>query len=119
MSERAKRGDPWKAIHGHELGSLADLFRAEPDRLSRLSLDVAGVHFDWSKTHLDRGLLEAFELLAHERGLADARDELFSGGIVNASEGRPATHVAERGQGDPKHVSQAVSRHHGARSHTI
>ncbi len=116
MSERAKRGDPWKAIHGHELGTLADLFQAEPDRLSSLLLDVAGVHFDWSKTHLDRRLLEAFEQLAQARGLTEAREELFSGATVNVSEGRAATHVAERGQGDPRHVADAASRHQRMRS---
>jgi glucose-6-phosphate isomerase len=116
MSERAQRSDPWKAIHGHELRSLADLFQAEPDRLSRLSTDVGGVHFDWSKTHLDRGLLEAFEHLAHARGLAGAREELFSGAVVNKSESRAATHVAERGHGDPKHVAQAAARHQRMRS---
>ena len=116
MSERAKRSDPWATIHGHEPASLQDLFQAEPDRLSRLCIDVAGVHFDWSKTHLDSGLLDAFERLADARDLAGAREELFSGGQVNVSEQRAATHVAERGQGDPKHVSQAASRHQRMRS---
>ena len=33
---------------------LDELFAAEPDRLARLTLDVAGIYFDWSKTHLTR-----------------------------------------------------------------
>ena len=116
MSERAKRGDPWAAIETHALTSLQGLFEAEPDRLARLGLDVAGIHFDLSKTHLDDGLLRGFEQLADARDLAGAREALFSGAVVNLSEGRAATHVAERGQGDPKHVSQAASRHQRMRS---
>ena len=116
MSERAKRGDPWAAIGKHDLKSLGDLFRAEPDRLCRLCVDVAGIHFDWSKTHLDAVLIGLFEALAVARNLAGAREDLFSGAIVNVSEKRAATHVAERGQGDPRHVAQAAARHQRMRS---
>ena len=37
-----------------------------------------------------------------QMGFAAARDALFAGEIVNPSEGRPATHVAERGSGAPR-----------------
>ena len=116
MSERAKRSDPWGPIEQHDLMSLDGLFQVEPDRLSRMTLDIAGIRFDWSKTHLDAGLVDAFAKLAETRGLAAAREDLFSGAIVNASEKRAATHVAERGQGDPKHVAQAAARHQRMRS---
>ncbi|MEJ7776326.1 MAG: glucose-6-phosphate isomerase [Sphingomicrobium sp.] len=100
----------WKAIEDHELRPLVSLFEAEPDRLSRLAHEVAGLYFDWSKTHLDSGLVNAFVALADEVKLESARDALFSGGIVNPTEGRAAEHVAERGQGDPDAVALAVSR---------
>jgi glucose-6-phosphate isomerase len=116
MSERAKRSDPRQAIEKHQLQSLAGLFRAEPDRLSRLTLDVAGIHFDWSKTHLNTPLIDEFAALAELKDLAGAREDLFSGAIVNVSEQRAATHVAERGQGDPRHVSEAAARHQRMRS---
>ena len=116
MSERAKRGDPWAAIGKQGVKSLGALFKAEPDRLSALSLDVAGIHFDWSKTHLDRGLVGAFAALAEARDFAGAREALFSGAIVNASEGRAATHVAERGQGAPRDVARAAAHHQRMRS---
>ena len=89
---------------------LDELFSAEPDRLSRLSLEVAGLYFDWSKTHLDQPLLERFIKRSEEMGFAAARDALFSGGIVNPSEGRPATHVAERGSGAPEDIDLATGR---------
>src|SRR3954451_14593526 len=84
--------------------TLEELFKAEPDRLSRLSFEVAGLYFDLSKTHLDGPVVERFLARAEEMGFDAARDALFSGQVVNLSEGRPATHVAERGSGAPEDV---------------
>jgi glucose-6-phosphate isomerase len=102
--------DAWKTIEGHPLKRLDALFADEPDRLQHLSHQVAGIYFDWSKTHLDSGLIADFGKFAEQQGLASARDALFSGGIVNPTEGRPADHVAERGSGSPDAVKLASSR---------
>src|SRR4028119_750130 len=91
----------WRAIESREVKRLGALFKAEPDRLSRLSFEVAGLYFDWSKTHLDAGLVEAFAGFSAGMGVAASRDALFSGGIVNPSEGQAAGHVAERGRRPP------------------
>ena len=91
-----------------ELQRLDELFESEPDRLSRLTFEVAGLYFDWSKTHLDQAIVAEFAARAEKAGLAAARDALFSGGIANPSEGRPATHVAERGNGSPDEVAVAA-----------
>jgi glucose-6-phosphate isomerase len=89
---------------------LDELFAAEPDRLSRLTFEAAGIYFDWSKTHLDEQLIAGFAARSDAMGFMAARDALFSGGIVNSSEGRPATHVAERGSGAPDDVDLAIAR---------
>jgi glucose-6-phosphate isomerase len=89
---------------------LDELFAAEPDRLSRLSFDVAGLYFDWSKTHLDQGIIESFLVRAERMGFAAAREALFSGDVVNPSEVRSATHVAERDGGAPDDVGLATAR---------
>jgi glucose-6-phosphate isomerase len=89
---------------------LAELFSAEPDRLSRLSFEVAGIYFDWSKTHLDRAGIDQSIARAEQMRFAAARDALFAGDIVNPSEGRAATHVAERGSGAPDDVDLANAR---------
>ncbi len=89
---------------------LDELFAAEPDRLSRLSLEVAGLYFDWSKTHLDQPVIEHSLQRSEQMGFAAARDALFAGDIVNPSEGRAATHVAERGSGAPGDVDLATAR---------
>ena len=90
--------------------SLADLFKSEPDRLSRLTFDVAGIHFDWAKTHLDARVIDAFTSRARQMGFDEAREALFAGEIVNPSEGRAATHVAERGNGASDDVDLAAAR---------
>jgi glucose-6-phosphate isomerase len=96
--------------HKSGIKRLDELFAAEPDRLSRLSFEVAGLYFDWSKTHLDQSLLDGFAARAVQMGFTAKRDALFSGEIVNVSEGRPATHVAERGNGAPPDVDLATAR---------
>jgi glucose-6-phosphate isomerase len=102
--------DAWKQIIDHPLKRLDELFASEPDRLQRLTRDVAGIYFDWSKTHLDDTLAGEFARLAEAKGFAAARDALFAGEIVNATEDRPAAHVSERGSGDPDAVRLAASR---------
>jgi glucose-6-phosphate isomerase len=89
---------------------LDELFAAEADRMTRLSFDVAGIYFDWSKTHLDANLAARFTERAERMGFAAARDALFAGDIVNPSEGRAATHVAERGSGASDEVDLATAR---------
>ena len=95
---------------------LDELFAVEPDRLSSLSFELAGLYFDWSKTHLDQPLLRDFAARAEQMGFAAKRDALFSGAIANPSEGRPATHVAERGSGAPEDVDLAAARHQRTRA---
>src|SRR4051812_14642589 len=103
--------EAWAAIEGTRPRTLAQLFAEEPDRLSRLSLDLPGLHFDFAKTHLDAPLLAAFEALAEAQDLAGAREGLFAGRLVNPTEGRAAEHSAERGQGAPESVARAAALH--------
>ncbi len=101
----------WTAIEALSATTLAELFEAEPDRVAQLSLDVAGLHFDFSKTHLSADALTAFARLAHDAGLSAKRDALFAGKVVNPSEGRAAEHTAERGEGAAESVAQARALH--------
>ena len=98
------------------LRKLDELFKAEPDRLSRLTHEVAGLYFDWSKTHLDQGLIASSIERAERMGFAKERDALFAGAVVNPSENRPATHIAERGSGAPEDVDLATARHQRTRA---
>ncbi|QIK79521.1 glucose-6-phosphate isomerase [Sphingomonas piscis] len=106
----------WTTIDNHPVRPLSHLFADQPDRLSHLSFELGGVYFDWSKTHLDAGLVEGFAKLANEAGIDEAREQLFTGGIVNPSEGRPAEHVAERGNGSAEAVDVAAARRERVRA---
>jgi len=103
-------GPGWDVIDGHEALPLTRLFEKDPGRLEKLAFDVAGIRFDWSKTHLDADLIGRFAQIADQMGFARRRDELFSGAIVNPTEERPAEHVAERGNGAPEAVELAAAR---------
>jgi len=97
----------WSTIRALAPTPLKQLFDADSARLASLSLDVAGIHFDWSKTHLTAEAVAAFATLAADMGLAAKRDALFAGEAINVTEGRAAEHSAERGEGSPESVARA------------
>lgn len=101
----------WSAIEALPPNRLEQLFADDPDRLGRLSLDMAGIHFDWSKTHLTADALAAFETLAGQADLAGRREAMFNGEHVNVTEDRPVEHTAERGEGKAESVARAAAYH--------
>ncbi|MBA3879462.1 MAG: glucose-6-phosphate isomerase [Sphingobium sp.] len=101
----------WHAIEALDPPRLEALFAQDSDRLARFSIDVAGLHFDWSKTHLTADAVAAFEALAKAQGFAAKREALFAGEPVNATEGRAAEHSAERGEGSEEAVARAAQLH--------
>jgi len=100
----------WSAIDAHDVQRLDALFERDENRVSAFSLELGGIFFDWSKTHLDGELLKAFVAFADAAGFPAARDALFTGAVVNPTEGRPAEHVAERGSGTAEAVELAAAR---------
>ena len=84
--------------------------------MSRLSFDVANLHFDFAKTHLNAELSWHFAELAEASGFEEARDRLFDGSIVNVTEGRAAEHTAERGLGASDSVALAADRRERTRA---
>jgi glucose-6-phosphate isomerase len=103
-------GQAWDAIDAYDVKPLNELFAADSGRLSALSLNLGGITFDFSKTHLDAALVQEFVRIAEVQGFASSRDALFAGETVNPTEGRPAEHVAERGIGSPDAVELAAAR---------
>ena len=97
----------WDELSGYKAPTLARLFENDPERLEKLTIRQSEVLFDFSKTHLDSGLLNLFSKLSEQAGLSQARQDLFVGAIVNPTEGRAAVHTAERGNGDVESVAQA------------
>ena len=101
----------WTAIEALPSPRLETLFAEDADRLAKLTVDVAGLHFDWSKTHLTAEAIAAFEALAKARDLNGKREALFGGAVINTTEDRKVTHVAERGEGSKEDVAQARVLH--------
>lgn len=101
----------WSAIESLPRTPLKELFASDADRLATFSTDVAGIHFDFSKTHLDAAALDAFTALAKSAGFAAKRDALFAGDVVNVTEGRAVEHTAERGEGAEDSVARAAAYH--------
>ena len=79
--------------------TLLQRFAREPDRLARLSLDVGPIHFDFSKMPVGLDVLPQLAAAADAADLPLWRARLFAAEIVNPSEHRAATHIAERGSG--------------------
>jgi glucose-6-phosphate isomerase len=116
MTDTAKTDALWEQLRALPRPSLGELFADDADRVSKLSqrlefdlgeLGPVGMLLDWSKTHLDDRVIDAFEALADASGFDAARDALFRGGIVNPTERRPATHGAMRGSGTDAQVEEA------------
>jgi glucose-6-phosphate isomerase len=106
----------WDDISALPQPRLTTLFERDEGRVQRLSISSAGMLFDFSKTHLDTPAIDAFVRLAQDCGLADARDRMFNGEIVNVTEGRAAEHAAERGEGLAASVATARALHERMRS---
>lgn len=75
---------------------IAAMFDAEPDRLQRLVVAAAGLELDLSKQPWSLANLQLCLDLARAGDVETARDRLFAGEAVNASEGRAALHMALR-----------------------
>jgi glucose-6-phosphate isomerase len=109
----------WTRIEACERRTLGELFAADGDRVGTLSArlewgaegEARGALFDWSKTHLDDQLIDAFEDLAEARDFSGRRAALLSGARVNVTEDRAAEHTAQRGIGAEAAVEEAAALH--------
>ena len=122
----------WNKLEGLPRPTLGELFSAARDggegkdepagsaRVKALTGRIewgedaarAGIRFDWSKTHLDEAYLAGFEELAEACDFGSKRKALLGGETVNITEGRSATHTAQRGVGADADVEEASALHH-------
>ena len=106
----------WDALDRHENQTLVSLFENDAQRVEKLTIELAGIRFDLSKTHLDDGLLTGFSEMAIAADLSAQKEALFTGAIVNPTEGRAAEHTAERGSGNAEAVAHAKELQNRMRS---
>ena len=91
--------------------TLIELFAGDPDRLAALSGGGCGLWFDFAKSHLTPATVARYAAKAEAAGLVSQREAMFTGKIVNITEGRAAEHAAERGEGAAESVQRAKSLH--------
>lgn len=98
---RCDQAVSWAALQGHFEAhgrdlDLRTLFAADPQRVERLTIDAPSVLGDLSRAKWDVATARHLFDLARECRLADQRDAMFRGDMVNGSEGRAVLHTALR-----------------------
>jgi glucose-6-phosphate isomerase len=80
--------------------TIADLFRADPQRFERFSCEAEGLLLDFSRQLLDAAALKSLVALARQTEVPRWIELMFDGHPVNNTEDRPALHVALRRRTD-------------------
>ena len=75
---------------------LAELFRQQPGRAERFTLEAAGLSHDFSKNHLNDESVALLTTFARARGVEGLRDAMFAGAPINVTEDRAALHTVLR-----------------------
>jgi glucose-6-phosphate isomerase len=97
----------WKALEAHysklREAHLRKLFADDPKRGERMTVEAAGIYFDYSKNRITDETLKLLLKLAEESSLRSHIDAMFRGEKINVTENRAVLHVALR---EPK--AQAI-----------
>ena len=89
----------WADLTARADGFEPDLrawFAEDPNRVARLTFDLADLRVDLSKNLVDAGILDALLALAGQVDLTAHRDAMFRGDHINTSEDRAVLHTALR-----------------------
>lgn len=94
----------WKNLINHHAQvrnlHLRELFATDPERGKRLTVEGAGIYFDYSKNRVTDETINLLLQLAMESGLKGRIDAMFGGEKINITESRAALHVALRANRD-------------------
>ena len=94
----------WRALRDHyehiERAHLRDLFRDDPARGERMTLEVDGVYLDYSKNRVVDETIKLLVAVAERAGLRERIDAMFAGEKINVTEDRAVLHVALRASED-------------------
>ncbi len=91
----------WQALKDHSRDalkgrSLRDLFRGQPERPAKFSLEAGDLYLDYSKNYLTATTRRLLVKLAKEAGVPAAIESMFAGEHINNTEDRAALHAALR-----------------------
>jgi glucose-6-phosphate isomerase len=102
----------WRALetHASDMRSvhLRTLFKADPSRAERFTVEAAGLYVDYSKHRITAETLDRLVALAEAVRLRERIDAMMRGDRINVTEDRPVLHVALRA---PRTVSILVDGH--------
>ncbi|BBI99569.1 glucose-6-phosphate isomerase [Ferrigenium kumadai] len=90
----------WQALKAHqkviEPLHMRQMFRDDPARFDKFSVQLNGLLFDYSKNRINAETVKLLLALASQAGLPGWIERLFSGDKVNSTERRAALHTALR-----------------------
>ncbi len=103
----------WQLLNGHfqeemKEAQMKNLFRADPLRFNKFSLELNGMLFDYSKNIITEKTLALLIQLAKECQLEAAINAMFSGEKINRTEDRSVLHIALRNFSDRPIYSDGV-----------
>lgn len=75
---------------------MRDWFSADPQRAERYTVQACGITLDYSKNLINEEVLNALQQLAGHQQVANKRDAMFAGEIINHTEQRAVLHTALR-----------------------
>ena len=90
----------WRDLESHfqqiQHVHLKELFRGDPLRANKFTLNGLGLYVDFSKNRITEKTVQLLVKLAKAAGLKDAIKEMFEGKRINKTENRPVLHIALR-----------------------
>lgn len=89
----------WKALNEHFAQNdfeLRTLFEYNPERFKQFSVQRENYLFDYSKNLIDGRTFDLLQNLAEECGVKTAIEKMFTGDIINETEGRAVLHTVLR-----------------------
>ena len=96
----------WKELemHAHEMEArhMKDLFAQDPKRFENFSQTFEDILLDYSKNIITQETMDTLFRLAKDCGVKEAIEKMFTGEMINGTEGRAVLHTALRNRGQGK-----------------
>ena len=92
--------ESWKSLSDHFENikdlQMIDLFKEDNERFGKLSIKFENILLDFSKNRINEETLKLLSNLAADCHLDDAKQKMFGGDQINATENRAVLHTALR-----------------------
>ncbi len=96
----ANKSRAWKKLEKHYKKmrdvEMRDLFRKDPQRAERYTINLDSMMLDYSKNRFTDRTMAYLLMLAKESKLAEKIEAMFKGDKINSTENRAVLHVALR-----------------------